>query len=57
MSEQSGRRKGARAKLREYMLAHIGKIMSSDELRIVADNTSEWARRVRELRTEEGYQT
>jgi hypothetical protein len=30
--------------------------MDSDELRQVAGGTSEWARRVRELRTEEGYQ-
>ncbi len=29
--------------------------MDSDELRSVADNQSEWARRVRELRTEEGF--
>lgn len=29
--------------------------MDSSELRVVADNQSEWARRVRELRTEEGY--
>ena len=30
--------------------------MNSDELREVARNITEWARRVRELRTEEGYQ-
>lgn len=30
--------------------------MSSDELREVSGGISEWARRVRELRTEEGYQ-
>jgi hypothetical protein len=30
--------------------------MDSDELRRVANNQSEWARRVRELRNEEGYQ-
>ncbi|MBI5178744.1 MAG: HNH endonuclease [Nitrospinae bacterium] len=30
--------------------------MNSTELRKVAGNISEWARRVRELRTEEGYQ-
>lgn len=30
--------------------------MDSEELRAVAENQSEWARRVRELRTEEGYQ-
>ncbi|MBC7682804.1 MAG: HNH endonuclease [Ferruginibacter sp.] len=29
--------------------------MDSEELRTVASNQSEWARRVRELRTEEGY--
>lgn len=29
--------------------------MGSDELRNVADNASEWARRIRELRDEEGY--
>ncbi|MBP9712088.1 MAG: HNH endonuclease [Sterolibacterium sp.] len=29
--------------------------MDSEELRVVADFQSEWARRVRELRTEEGY--
>lgn len=46
---------GSRAKLRAHFLANIGKIMNSDELREVA-GTSEWARRVRELRNEEGYQ-
>jgi 5-methylcytosine-specific restriction endonuclease McrA len=30
--------------------------MDSDELRKASGNASEWARRVRELRTEEGYQ-
>lgn len=47
---------GARAKLRAFFLANIGKVLSSEELRAVADNQSEWARRVRELRNEEGYQ-
>lgn len=49
-------RGGARGKLRAHFLANIGRVMDSDELRAVADNQSEWARRVRELRTEEGYQ-
>jgi hypothetical protein len=48
--------KGARAKLRLYFLANIGRVMGSRELREASGNTSEWARRVRELRTEEGYQ-
>ena len=49
-------RGGARAKLRAHFLANIGRTMDSNELRVVAENQSEWARRVRELRTEEGYQ-
>ena len=49
------RNNGARSKLREYFLAHTGKVLESDTLRDVA-GVSEWARRVRELRNEEGYQ-
>lgn len=48
-------RGGARGKLRAHFLANIGRVMDSNELRAVADNQSEWARRVRELRTQEGY--
>lgn len=47
---------GARAKLRKYLLAHTGRVIGSDELRKASGNISEWARRIRELRTEEGYQ-
>lgn len=50
-----GKKVGARAKLREHFLKNIGRIMDSDELREIAGNITEWARRVRELRTEEGY--
>lgn len=45
---------GARDKLRKYFLDHIGEVLDSDTLRKVA-GISEWARRVRELRNEEGY--
>lgn len=47
-------RKGARDKLREYFLSHVGEVLNSDLLRDVA-GISEWARRVRELRNEEGW--
>jgi len=47
---------GARAKLRVHFLANIGRVMDSDELRLIAGGITEWARRVRELRNEEGYQ-
>ena len=42
-------------KLRQYFLGHIDEVLDSDTLRNVA-GISEWARRVRELRNEEGYQ-
>jgi 5-methylcytosine-specific restriction endonuclease McrA len=45
--------KGARATLREFLFANVGKILEADQLREVA-GTSEWARRIRELRNEEG---
>lgn len=44
---------GARAKLRAYLYEHVEEVVNSDTLREVAA-TSEWARRVRELRDEEG---
>lgn len=47
---------GARSLLRQYFLANIGRVMTSTELREAAGGISEWARRIRELRTEEGYQ-
>lgn len=56
MKDPAPKTGGARAKLRAHFLANIGRVMDSNELREVADNQSEWARRVRELRTEQGYQ-
>lgn len=47
--------KGARAKLRTHFLANIGQVFDSETLRDVAGGISEWARRVRELRDEEGF--
>jgi hypothetical protein len=46
---------GARAKLRKHFLANIGRVMDSKELQEVAGGITEWGRRVRELRNEEGY--
>ncbi len=55
MANKMPKGKGARAKLREYFLRNIGRVVDSEELREVAQ-ISEWARRVRELRDEEGYE-
>ena len=47
---------GARDQLRDYFLANLGRVLDSDELRAAAGDISEWARRIRELRNEEGFQ-
>lgn len=46
---------GAKKKLLNHFLANIGRVMDSTELRAVA-GSSEWGRRTRELRDEQGYQ-
>ena len=48
--------RGARDRLREHFLLHIGRVMDGDELRPIANGISKWARRIRELRDEEGLQ-
>jgi HNH endonuclease len=53
MSDKPPKGKGSRAKLRDFFIENVGKIVNSDTLRNVA-GTSEWGRRVRELRNEEG---
>jgi hypothetical protein len=41
----------------EYLLANMGRVIDGpDELRRASGNQSEWARRLRELRVEHGYQ-
>ena len=46
---------GVRDKLLAFMRANVGKPVSGEELRYVAKGRTEWARRVRELRTEQGW--
>lgn len=46
---------GVKEKLLEYFRENIGTRITSEELRYVAREKSEWARRTRELRTEEGW--
>lgn len=47
---------GARDLLRDHFLANLGRILDSGELQAASGGISEWARRVRELRNEEGFQ-
>jgi len=47
--------KSSRAKVLEFFLANVGRVVTSDEIR-KASGASEWARRLRELRNEVGWQ-
>ena len=49
-------KKGSKQLILEFLLANVGRIIEGDEIREASCNVSEWARRVRELRDEEGYQ-
>ena len=53
MSKKAPKSKGSKAKLREYFMENAGKVLSSKTLSKLA-GASEWARRIRELRNEEG---
>ena len=46
---------GVRDKLLRFFRENVGKRITSEELRYVAGNVTEWARRTRELRTQEGW--
>ncbi len=45
----------ARNKILTFLQENVERPVSGEELRYVSGNTSEWARRIRELRTEEGW--
>lgn len=47
---------GSKEKIRQFLLAHVGEVVTSIQLRDAAGpGVSEWARRVRELRQDEGW--
>ena len=46
---------GAKSKILEFLKGNVGRVVSLEELRYVANDASEWARRVRELRTEDTW--
>jgi len=46
---------GSSKKILSFFRANVGQAVTGEELRYVSGNKSEWARRVRELRTEQGW--
>ena len=47
---------GSKELILNYLLANIGKVLDSKQIQHASGGAVEWARRVRELRNEEGYQ-
>jgi len=46
---------GVKLKILEYLRENIGRVVTGEELRYLARDKKEWARRIRELRTEDGW--
>ena len=46
---------GGRERILRFLKEHVGEVVTSEELSYVTDDAKEFARRVRELRTEDGY--
>jgi len=48
-------RVGSKEKIRQFLLANIGRVIESHELQTAADGAVQYSRRLRELRDEEGW--
>jgi hypothetical protein len=46
---------GSKEKIRQFLLANIGRVIESHELQAAADGAVQYSRRLRELRDEEGW--
>jgi hypothetical protein len=55
MNEIRKEKTGVRDKILKYLRSNVGKSISGEELAYLAAGAKEWARRVRELRTEFGW--
>ena len=54
---QTGKRRpGSKALILRFFLLNLGRVLESREIQEASGGAVEWARRVRELRNEEGYQ-
>jgi len=47
--------KAVKARILDYLIDHVGEVVSKSDLREVASPATEWARRLRELREDQGY--
>lgn len=56
MGRQRGR-KSSKQLVLEFLLANVGQVVTSDQIKAAAGGASEWARRLRELRDEQVIQS
>ena len=49
------KKQGSKALILDFLLKHKGEVVNSKQLQDASGGASEWARRVRELRDEQGY--
>lgn len=56
MSEKPPRQKSCKAAILQFLLENQNRVIEAREIQEIAGYKAEWARRVRELRNEEGYQ-
>ena len=49
------KKKSAKERLKEFLRSHVGEVVTAKQLQEAAEPVSEWARRIRELRDEEGW--
>ncbi len=47
---------GSKARVLQFFLGNLGRVLTSAEIREASGNASEWGRRLRELRNEDGWQ-
>jgi DNA mismatch endonuclease Vsr len=55
LNEIRKKKVGVKEKIIEYLRKNVGAQVTGEELSYLAGNTKEWARRIRELRTEDGW--
>jgi hypothetical protein len=55
MGKEMPKQKGSKQLILDYLLANVGRVIESNELQKASGWKAEWARRVRELRDEEGW--
>ena len=50
------KKEGSKALILAFLLKNVGNVVNSKQLQDASGGASEWARRVRELRDEQGYE-